>query len=115
MNKNNNNNNSNLTNNGTLSTSSSASTSTSITPNEPTPELRNKSSVRPVLVQEPIVTINDIFKQFDINVDGKITREELKKVMTSLFPNDNINDDDINNMLNEADFDRNGHIDFKGN
>ena len=54
------------------------------------------------------------FKQFDRNNDGKITKDELELVMKNLFPNDDINEFDIERMLDEADLDQNGSIDYKG-
>jgi calcium-binding protein CML len=58
--------------------------------------------------------IKHLFKQFDRNNDGKITRDELRAVMTHLFPGDEINEFDIDRMLDEADLDQNGSIDYSG-
>ena len=54
------------------------------------------------------------FKQFDRNNDGKIDKDELRLVMNKLFPNDDINEFDIDRMLDEADLDQNGTIDYNG-
>jgi hypothetical protein len=53
-----------------------------------------------------------IFEQFDKDCDGKITKNELNFVMCNLFPEETITEQDINDMLDAADLDRNGFIDF---
>lgn len=53
-----------------------------------------------------------IFEQFDKDNDGKITKNELNFVMCNLFPDEEITENDINEMLDAADLDRNGFIDF---
>ena len=55
-----------------------------------------------------------IFSQFDKDNDGKITRNEIKFVMSNLFPEENITNQDIDSMLKAADLDNNGVIDFDG-
>lgn len=55
-----------------------------------------------------------IFEQFDKDHDGRITRHELNFVMSNLFPDEEITEQDINNMLKAADLDNNGFIDFDG-
>ena len=56
-----------------------------------------------------------LFEQFDKDNDGKITKNELNFVMCNLFPEETITEQDINEMLDAADLDRNGFIDFDGN
>lgn len=56
-----------------------------------------------------------IFDQFDKDHDGKITRNEINFVMSNLFPDEEITEQDINSMLKAADLDNNGFIDFEGN
>ncbi|CAF0742053.1 unnamed protein product [Brachionus calyciflorus] len=53
-----------------------------------------------------------IFEQFDKDNDGKITKYELNFVMRNLFPDEEITENDINDMLKAADLDNNGFIDF---
>jgi hypothetical protein len=55
------------------------------------------------------------FNQFDSNNDGKISRDELLSVMKRLFPEEEFNEHDIGRMLDEADLDQNGTIDYEGN
>lgn len=55
-----------------------------------------------------------IFQQFDRNNDGKISKDELRYLMNKMFPDEEINDFDIDNMLDEADLDQNGIIDYNG-
>jgi len=54
-----------------------------------------------------------IFDQFDKDHDGKITRNEINFVMSNLFPDEEITEQDINSMLKAADLDNNGFIDFE--
>jgi Ca2+-binding EF-hand superfamily protein len=51
------------------------------------------------------------FKVFDENGDQFITAEELKSVMKRL--GQNLNDDEINLMITEADIDGDNRINFK--
>jgi Ca2+-binding EF-hand superfamily protein len=55
-----------------------------------------------------------IFEQFDKDNDGKITKNELNFVMSNLFPDEIITEQDIEIMLHAADLDKNGSIDFEG-
>lgn len=66
----------------------------------------------PLVADENVIRV--LFNQFDSNQDGNITLEELKSMMKSLFPNENLTDDDFKHMLKEADLNQNGTIDYKG-
>jgi len=52
------------------------------------------------------------FRFFDEDGDGTISREELKKCMRKI--GEELSDDDLNEMLNEADLNGDGQIDFNG-
>lgn len=56
--------------------------------------------------------LKETFKVFDKNQDGFITRFELKKAMQKLQPD--ITDDEIGEMLSEADINQDGKIDYEG-
>ena len=47
---------------------------------------------------------------FDKDGNGKISKEELKLVMKNL--GENLTDEEINEMIREADDDGDGHVDF---
>ena len=49
---------------------------------------------------------------FDKDGDGFITVQELRNVMNNI--GEKISDDEIQDMINEADQDGNGKVDFKG-
>ena len=55
----------------------------------------------------------EAFKVFDMDGNGFIDRHELRYVMRRL--GENLSDDDINAMFNEADLNGDGRIDFEGN
>merc|ERR1719341_615870 len=55
--------------------------------------------------------IANIFKVFDRNGDGLISGEELKLTMCSL--GETLTEDEVGLMLNEADIDGDGKIDFQ--
>ena len=52
-----------------------------------------------------------IFKQFDKNDDGKISAAEIRYVMN--YMGENLTDDDINKMLQVADTNNDGFVDFE--
>ncbi|XP_066917765.1 calmodulin-like [Clytia hemisphaerica] len=54
--------------------------------------------------------IKEAFKFFDQDGDGTITKEELKICMKRI--GEDLSDEDLNEMLNEADLDGNGKIEF---
>jgi Ca2+-binding EF-hand superfamily protein len=54
--------------------------------------------------------LRGIFKEFDINGDGYIQKDELKAVMTKMGQSPT--DDELNAMFNAADTDRDGNISF---
>ena len=60
------------------------------------------------------LNIKLLFDQFDKDNDGKISKNELRFVMCNLFPDEVITEEDINEMLQAADLDRNGFIEFEG-
>ena len=49
---------------------------------------------------------------FDISGNGKIDFEDLKKVLTNL--GEKFNDEDVEEMLKEADLNGDGMIDYEG-
>uniref|UniRef100_A0A6B2G2W3 Calmodulin-2 B (Trinotate prediction) n=1 Tax=Myxobolus squamalis TaxID=59785 RepID=A0A6B2G2W3_MYXSQ len=51
------------------------------------------------------------FQVFDKDGDGKITKDELKRVMTQL--GENLCEEEIVEMMHEADTDGDGNVDFK--
>jgi calmodulin len=53
-----------------------------------------------------------LFEQFDKDNDGRITKTELNFVMQNLFPDEVITDGDIEDMLQAADLNKSGCIDF---
>lgn len=52
------------------------------------------------------------FRFFDEDDDGSITGEEVKRVMAKL--GENLSEDEINEMVKEADLDGDGRIEFSG-
>jgi len=55
-------------------------------------------------------TLRAAFETFDKDGSGAISRAELKEVMTSL--GENLSEEDIEDMMNEADTDGDGNISF---
>merc|ERR1711933_717519 len=55
--------------------------------------------------------IEQTFKVFDKNGDGKITFDELKEVLTQL--GEEVTDKDVMDMIKEADLNGDGAIDFE--
>lgn len=56
--------------------------------------------------------MRNAFKIFDKDGNGYITRKELKQAMSKLDPT--LSDEDINDMLKEADADNDGLINYEG-
>lgn len=56
--------------------------------------------------------ITDAFKVFDRNGDGFISASELRHVMTTL--GEQLSDDEVENMIKEADVDGDGMINYEG-
>lgn len=54
----------------------------------------------------------EAFKVFDMDGNGYIDKHELKYVMRRL--GENLSDDDLKAMFNEADLNGDGYIDFEG-
>lgn len=60
-----------------------------------------------------LLTLYNFFSRvFDKNGDGFITADELKKVMTNL--GEKLSDEEIDDMIKEADLNGDGKVDFKG-
>lgn len=57
-----------------------------------------------------MIELHNAFKKFDLNGDGRITRDELATAMTS-FGN-RVSDEEIDQILHRVDQDGNGVIDF---
>lgn len=53
-----------------------------------------------------------VFRFFDEDDDGSITGEEVKRVMAKL--GENLSEEEINEMVKEADLDGNGRIEYAG-
>ncbi|RDW68546.1 hypothetical protein BP5796_09203 [Coleophoma crateriformis] len=61
--------------------------------------------------EQEILAYRQAFSLFDTNGDGSISINELSSVMKSL--GQNASDEEIEDMINEVDQDRNGTIDFE--
>lgn len=72
----------------------------------------SEENVSQCVADENVIRV--LFNQFDTNQDGAITLDELKSMMKSLFPSENLTDHDFKHMLDEADLNQNGTIDYKG-
>jgi len=55
--------------------------------------------------------LKEIFDVFDLNKDGGIDKDELKHIMTSI--GENVQDEDIDDMIKEADEDGDDAINFE--
>ena len=64
----------------------------------------------PVETLTPEEEMKEAFRVFDTDGDGYITKDELKQVMQQLDPD--MSDADIDDMMVEADTNRDGRIDF---
>ena len=56
--------------------------------------------------------LREVFNVFDTNGNGYITSEELGNIMSSL--GERMTDDDIEDMLREADLDGDGRVSYEG-
>merc|ERR1719347_2504458 len=65
----------------------------------------------PSFTKEQIETFKEKFFFFDINGDGKITMNELRKVMLSLQQNPS--DRELKNIIEEVDADKDGALNFE--
>ena len=52
------------------------------------------------------------FRVFDANGDGRISVEELRHVMVNL--GDPLTDEEVDEMMREADKDNDGYVDYEG-
>lgn len=57
-----------------------------------------------------MIELHDAFKKFDLNGDGRITRDELATAMTSFGKR--ISEEEVDQILHRVDQDGNGVIDF---
>lgn len=57
--------------------------------------------------------IRDAFKIFDKDGNGLISAHELKQIMANL--GEKLTDEELDEMMREADLNGDGHIDFEGN
>merc|ERR1712174_84819 len=65
---------------------------------------------RRMSINSQYAEIEQTFKVFDKNGDGKITFDELKEVLTQL--GEDVTDKDVADMIKEADINGDGAIDF---
>jgi len=56
--------------------------------------------------------LHGIFREFDLNGDGFIQREELRAVMVKMGQSPT--EEELNAMFEAADADKDGNIDFQG-
>ena len=56
--------------------------------------------------------IEEAFQQFDKGGNGRISMKELRSMMGQL--GERLTDDELDNMMKEADLNGDGQIDFKG-
>ena len=56
--------------------------------------------------------LREAFKVFDKDGNGFISADELRHVMTNL--GEKLTDEEINEMIKEADIDGDGHVDYNG-
>jgi len=64
----------------------------------------------PIETLSPEEEMKEAFRVFDTDGDGVISKEELKQVMQQLDPD--MSDADIDDMMHEADTNKDGKIDF---
>ena len=56
--------------------------------------------------------LTQAFRVFDANGDGRISVEELRHVMVNL--GDPLTDEEVDEMMREADKDNDGYVDYEG-
>ena len=59
-----------------------------------------------------LICLFQAFNVFDKDGNGRITAPELKLAMMNL--GENLNDEEVEEMIREADLDGNGEVDYKG-
>ena len=67
------------------------------------------SKPRPISEEE---VISEAFHRFDLNGDGVLSREELRQAMISM--GEGMSEEEIDEMIREADENRDGVIDYRG-
>ena len=63
------------------------------------------------LTPDTVHEYKEVFDIFDDTGDGKISNEEIGKVMTGL--GENVTKEKIDNMIREIDYDQDTHVDFQ--
>ena len=63
-------------------------------------------------LNDPDKELRNAFDVFDADRDGSITTEELRTAVESL--GEHLSEEDIDQMMAEADENRDGHVDFAG-
>ena len=74
------------------------------------PDLDDES-IRALLDEEQIIELKGVFEMFDVDGSGAIDAKELKQVMQNLGMNPT--EEEVNRMMQEADEDDSGEIEFK--
>merc|ERR1719242_646838 len=82
-----------------------------VAPIPPMPTEAPIPTTMPLLSQSEDTEIEQTFKVFDKNGDGKITFDELKEVLTEL--GEEVTDKDVMDMIKDADLNGDGAIDFE--
>jgi calmodulin len=62
--------------------------------------------------QDDEIELRESFRVFDKNGDGYITASELRQVMLTL--GEKLTDDEVNEMIREADVDGDGKVNYEG-
>ncbi|XP_073047600.1 uncharacterized protein [Primulina eburnea] len=63
-----------------------------------------------IVNDQELMVLYEVFKLFDKNGDGSITKEELGSVVRSLYQN--LTEEELQDMIHEVDTDGNGTIEF---